>query len=312
MSSVIRTGGGTFDPHEENVYFIASGDEQLAIAEEVHHHLLIAVNEIESSESLACLDRWTKDNRKRIFLDSGVFNLSMSYARNHNVSMDTALSLDPTEIDGFDKLWEQYVSLVLKYGDKLWGYIEIDQGGRENKIKTRARLEALGLRPTPVYHPLNDGWDYFDYLAERYDRICFGNIVKANASTRQRLIATAWERHRKYPNLWIHFLGLTPNQWLNAMPLNSGDSSSWLHPIRWTVYPSSCDGQQFSEMGRGYRYLLQKDGGETHAENGSAKAIKLCGYKSRMDMLTWRRHMNDLISLGFEKYPAPQCEVTHG
>ena len=61
--------------------------------------------------------------------------------------------------------------------------VEVDQGGRENKIKTRARLEKMGLRPIPVYHPLNDGWDYFDYLAENYDRICMGNVVNAEASS---------------------------------------------------------------------------------------------------------------------------------
>ena len=62
-------------------------------------------------------------------------------------------------------------------------------------------LEQMGLRPIPVYHPFNDGWDYFDYLAERYDRICFGNVVQADRETRKRLVATAWERHRKYPHL---------------------------------------------------------------------------------------------------------------
>jgi hypothetical protein len=52
-------------------------------------------------------------------------------------------------------------------------------------------LEQMGLRPIPVYHPFNDGWHYFDYLAERYDLVCFDNVVQADRETRKRLVATA-------------------------------------------------------------------------------------------------------------------------
>ena len=103
----------------------------------------------------------------RRFIDSGVFNLSTRHAAKHDLTMDQALALAPTEIDGFDELFAKYVRLVTELGDKVWGYIEIDQGGKANKIKTRARLEELGLRPIPVYHPFNDGWDYFGEIAAR-------------------------------------------------------------------------------------------------------------------------------------------------
>jgi hypothetical protein len=160
-SDVIRTGGGAFDPHEDRIYFIASNVGRLEQASSVHHHLLIAVNEIEAASELRAVEGWLKAGKK-VFLDSGVFNLAMTHARQHNLSMDAALSTPPEDVDGFDRLFEKYVALVRQMQDRLWGYIEIDQGGREHKIRTRARLEALGLRPIPVYHPLNDGWDYFD------------------------------------------------------------------------------------------------------------------------------------------------------
>lgn len=217
--------------------------------------------------------------------------------------MDIGLATDPEEMDGFDDLFEKYVSIVRELGDQLWGYIEIDQGGRENKIKTRAKLEALGLHPIPVYHPFNDGWDYFDYLAQRYDRICFGNIVKASAPTRQKLLATAWERHRTYPHLWIHLLGLTPNQWLNALPINSGDSSTWLAPVRWPSFPVQCDGNSFGQMGEGYRPGLVKNGIEPGDEKGSYRAKRLFGYKARMDMLCWRTHLGAMKHLDMDIYP---------
>src|SRR5579884_1416889 len=168
---MIHTGGGTFDPREKNIYFLASNTDRMEWGYPMHDHLLVAVNELEGAESMEFLKRATSDPMKRIFLDSGVFNLAMTFAKKHNVSHDVALSMAPDEIEGFKELFEKYVDLVRTYGKRLWGYIEIDQGGRDNKIKTRAKLEALGLRPIPVYHPFSDGWDYFDYLAERYDRI---------------------------------------------------------------------------------------------------------------------------------------------
>jgi hypothetical protein len=298
---MIHTGGGTFNPLEENVYFIASNADRMEWGYPAHTHLLLAVNELDSPGSMEFFKRAVNDPTKRVFLDSGVFNLAMTFAKKHHVSHDVALSTAPDEIDGFKELFEKYVDLVRTYGDKLWGYIEIDQGGRDNKIKTRAKLEALGLRPIPVYHPLSDGWDYFDYLAERYDRICFGNLVKAVGPSRLRLLATAWERHRKYPHLWIHLLGLTPNQWLNALPINSGDSSSWLAPVRWPAFNMSSDGCVFSELGPAYRSPLGTKAGEP---NGSGKAARLSAYVSHMNMLTWRRHMNALADLGCQKYPA--------
>jgi hypothetical protein len=306
MSKVIRTGGGTFDPTEQNVYFIAANTERLEHGIQANNYVLVAVNELAGQDSMRFFVTCVHDPQKRVFLDSGVYNLATTYARKHGVSMDVGLSTNPSDMEDFEPLFEQYVDIVRTYGDRLWCYIEIDQGGRENKIKTRTRLEKLGLRPTPVYHPLNDGWDYFDYLAERYDRICFGNIVHANSVTRKKLIATAWERHRKYPHLWIHLLGLTPNQWLNAFPINSGDSSSWLHAIRWTEFPAYCSGHAFGVLERGFRYIL---GSDPSSLSGSIQATKFSAYRAHMDMLTWRGYLGDLSALGIEVYPPPHKEV---
>jgi hypothetical protein len=297
---ITRTGGGKFNPKEQNVYFLASNAERLLQSHDTTSHILMAVNELEGQASMDYFELAVNDPTKRVFLDSGVYNLATSYAKAHGVTMDVALSMAPDEMDGFADLFERYVHITKTYGDRLWGYIEIDQGGRENKIKTRAKLEALGLRPIPVYHPFNDGWDYFDYLAIRYDRMCFGNIVKANGPTRLRLLATAYERHRLYPHLWIHVLGLTPNQWLAAMPINSGDSSTWLAPLRWPTFPVKCDGASLSELGPEYRYDQES---ESESPRGHIKNTKLTAYQARLDMQCWRRHMADMNRLGFETYP---------
>lgn len=211
------TSGGAFDPAAGFTVFVAGRSH--AHAEESCPNVLVAVNELESAaQEFARLDRLC-DTRK-VMLDSGIFNLAMNHVRVHGTSHDAALRMAPEEIDGFDRLWDRYAHVVSRYADRLWGIVELDQGGAENKPRIRARIEAeLGVVPMPVYHPLLDGWDYYDTLATGYDRICFGNLVRANPGVRQRLIFTASERARAYPHLWTHLLGVYPNQNVLAMPL---------------------------------------------------------------------------------------------
>lgn len=298
--AMIRTGGD-FNAKDDNVYFIASNVDRMVPGSPVHDYLLVAVNELTSDTHFEHLEGWLREGKK-VFIDSGIFNLTMEHVRSHpGLSMDDALGMAPDEIDGFDVLFARYVDIVEKYGDACWGYIELDQGGRDNKIKTRARLEKMGCNPIPVYHPLNDGWDYFDYLAERYDRICFGNVVQATRSERLRLVYTAWDRHRKYPDLWIHLLGLTPNQWLYALPINSGDSSSWLSAIRWQDgYREQSAGNPVGGMDKNYQYKL---GSDPDDPCGSRKATRMSAYGSAIAQRNWRNHIQTLKDLGCNIYP---------
>jgi len=133
---------------------------------EPESYLLLAVNELPTN-NFADFEQLLQSH---VLLDSGVYVLASQHADRHSISMDEALCLAPQEIEGFEALFDLYVEIVTKYESRLWGYVEIDFGGCTNKRRTRARLESLGLRPMPVYHPLNDGWDYFDELAQEYDR----------------------------------------------------------------------------------------------------------------------------------------------
>lgn len=291
----MKRTGGDWDPKEENIYFIASNVNSLIHGGKSHDYLLVAVNEINTDQDMEWIERWC-DQGKRLFIDSGVFNLANSHAKNHDMRMDQALALPPDEIDGFTELFDRYCKLIKRLGDKVWGYIEVDQGGRENKIKTRQRLEDLGFSPIPVYHPFNDGWDYFDHLGENYDRICFGNIVQADRLTRQRLLATAWERRRKYPELWIHLLGMTPNEWLNAFPVNSCDSSSWLRLVRWSSgFRAQSALKPFSMLSKNFTYAYDT---EATADNGHQKARQLGGYCSHFLVQNWRALVREYQAMG--------------
>ncbi len=283
--------GGRWSLAEQNIYFVASAPDTLRQAVQTHPFILCAINEITNDEDVEWLKTIAANPDIRLFIDSGVFSLANGHAVAHNISMDEALALAPTEIDGFAALYDKYCSVIEALGNHVWGYIEIDQGGRENKKVTRAKLEAKGFRPIPVYHPFNDGWDYFDELASNYDRICFGNIVQADPETRKRLLATAWERRRKYPHLWIHLLGLSPNERLNGYPIDSCDSSAWLMHVRWSDrFHAVTAGKTLSLIGYNMSYTL---GSDPHAETGHLKARRLGGYDAHFIQQNWRGMVAD-------------------
>ena len=230
---------GQFNRNDWPVYFLAGGPGTLESAAQSAGAMLIAVNELMGESGPGLLEQML-DSGQKVFLDSGVFSLASKTAKERGITHDEALSLPLDQLSGFNDLYNAYLQLTSAFGNRLWGYIELDLGGREQKRETRAKLEAAGLQPIPVYHPLNDGWDYFDELASEYDRICIGNIVQASGYVRHRLLATVFERQANYPDLWIHLLGYTPNEWLNACPIQSCDSSTWLQTDGMAIGSGAC------------------------------------------------------------------------
>jgi len=288
---MIKTDGPTFDPGDRFIYFISSTADSLLAVEEVYDYFLIALNEIESDREMAMFDTLI-DRRKTIFLDSGIFNLGMEHGRKHNLTFYEVLSLVPEQIEGFDRLKRRYIEMVQIYRDHLWGYVELDFGGQDNKRRIRSELEAAGLRPIPVYHPLNDDPGYFDELASSYDRICIANVVQSSIEIRKRLLATVWERKCKYPDLWIHVLGYTADQYLNSYPFESADSSTFINATRWGApqLRMKIDGRSMSTLPHPEFSYLQ---GEVEGEIGRQKANRLAGYNARFITANWRRHIDD-------------------
>lgn len=289
---------GNWNPAEKNVYFLAGGQTSVQVMCEMVEanpppiplHMLVATNDFSpaSNEDMALLERCFA-NGIRVLLDSGIFWLTNRHKKLHHMTMDDALRLHPSEVQDFDWLWERYTQLGVRYKDELWGIIELDQGGAPRKRETRAKLHDLGIDPIPVYHPLIDGWDYFDELADQYDRICFGNVVQANAATRQRLLVTAYERTRDRPDLWIHLLGYSANEWLHACPVESCDSSSWLTIIRWAASAREKGMlKTFSDFPMGFRYDYETD---VHGPGGHRHSMAWAGSMWYMNALGWTDHL---------------------
>lgn len=259
-----RTSGGTYKPDEEYSYFLATSptrhnESVNALPHENihrHRHLLVAVNELESRSQFDHLDRLIDDGLQ-LFIDSGVFSLAMTHARIHSITHNEALSLAPEEVDGFEELLERYYLVAQRYKDRIWGMVEVDQGGPTVKPLTRARIEKeSGIIPIPVWHPLLDGIDYYHDLVANYDRICVGNLVKANPSLRLRILTAVSELSRANPSTWHHLLGVTPSELTFALPVKgSSDSSTWLNGVRWPQgWGSKSMGKRIALFGPDYSY----------------------------------------------------------
>jgi hypothetical protein len=294
---VIHTGGGGFNRDDRFLFFIA-GDRRVAEGGEKHDHALVAANILKGGQNLRGVDTML-DSGARVFLDSGVFTLTADWARATGRPGQDAFLMPPEELPGFRELWDLYVSLVRRYEDRLWGYVEIDLGGVAGKRRLRRKLHDLGLSPMPVYHPMMDGWDYFDELATGFDRLCWGNLAGgAQRAQRKRLVTTAWERHRRYPDLWLHLLGLNPNDWLVHLPADSADSSSWLSSVRWGNEHGGGYLRRVGTLPTNYRYARAEQ---------IPLAIDLAAANAHFTHRTWRKVRQDLDrDLGAVAYPPPR------
>lgn len=291
MSSSRKQTGGLWDPTHRYLYFLAMRPTMALACGDNADAVLTAVNEIGDGADLAAFGELLSRGVP-LLIDSGVFNLASRHAEAHGVTHDEALRTPLEQLDGFAELWERYTTLVGTYGEKTWGYIELDLGGHVQKRNTRARLEEMGLRPIPVYHALNDPVEYFDELAETYDRICVGNLVQASPETRKRILCSIYLRRRQFPGLkWIHALGVTPNQVLNAFPFESVDSTTWMATIRFVqgCTPRTCL-RTLGGMGKGFRY--------THENQGEHRIATAMGaYWASMNGRCWRHYMQVLEGL---------------
>jgi len=195
---------------------------------------------VDSDEDLLFFSELTRTHK--VLLDSGAFGLAVRHATNHGISLEDALRAPVADIDGYDLMLDNWRKVVRTCGDRLWGYIELDLGGREQKKKLRAELESEGFSPIPVFHALTDGWDYFDELASSYDRICVGNLAQANRQQKIDILYMLNHRRQGTALRWVHCLGVTPSPFFVSMPTESCDSTSYYSDMMYGGTSRSIDG----------------------------------------------------------------------
>ncbi len=295
------TTAGSFNPQDRYLYFLASNVSFMKFAARHHPNLLIAANMIGGKEDFYQVEALIQSGAK-ILLDSGIYSLAMDHVRKTGITHAEALNLSPERILGFADLMDKYLDIITRLGERAWGYIELDQGGMDNKIILRNKLEGLGLRPIPVYHPFGDSWDYFDHLAANYDRICIGNLANANEPDRLRILATIWERKRNHPGLWIHLLGYSPSELINTYPADSADISTWLAVNRWNGANERADGKSLGPLRKNFQYKI---GSSKAGSTGYYKGLELSAVIISHQQRNWRKHMQDLTDLGIDLYPPP-------
>lgn len=236
------------------LYFIAETSgwtlEKAGIEEYLDNYLR-AINAISGENNI----RRIKDHidlGKNVLIDSGVFDLAKKFSQNKNISLSQAFSMDPTQVDGFEELFDKYVQVIRPLKDELWGYIEIDLGCQKDKTATRKRLKDLGLNPIPVYHFLTDSEDYLDFLCQNNNRICIGNLAQSNHRTRIDILSKIEKKRKQYPDLFIHFLGLSLSPYCFMFQIDSCDSSEFSAPVRWNTIKLRSLLAVFSQLDKKY------------------------------------------------------------
>jgi hypothetical protein len=274
----------------ENIYFIVPGSGGILDALiDTHRDALVALNDIKTDEYVEKIKGYIKSHNARFLIDSGTFALVSRVSRETGKSHSELFKQRAEDIPGFDSLWDNYIKYISALEDGgVWGYIELDFGGAEGKTILRKKLEDEGLRPIPVYHPLADPPEYFDTLCQQYDRIAYGGIVGLPRSIKKRIVATIWQRKQKYPGVWIHALGMSPNDTLSAYPSDSCDASSWLSGVKFGSNRAYACGATFSTLSRGY--LTERDS-EFKELKGSIKGWTFGAYLAHHEALIWNQQL---------------------
>ena len=250
-------------------YFFATTVNELKIIINEHDNFLLPVEGIDSpAELIEIIENKSGKIRPNILMDSGVFSLVSYYARLNNLSINDCFSLDISKFSGYDALFSKYLSLIDALRDYLWGYIEIDIGDAERKTKTRQELENSGYKPIPVWHALNDDFDYLEFLCQNYKCIAIGNLSQSSNDLRMKIIYAVSLVKRQYPDVWFHALGISPTKILFAYPFDSSDSSSYLAHIKYTLTPGVFAGG--NELKISTNLLKYSDGERSYALRVSA------------------------------------------
>lgn len=291
--------GGRFSSREERpLYFLAATISNVKSAG-VIRRFLASVAYAKSKKSHEQI-RQMADDGDEILLDSGIHTLGEANVKAKGISRQEALAIPPDECPGWAGMSEAYLSLLRLVGDKVWGYVESDQGGATWKREIRKRYHDAGFSPIPVYHPMVDPYEYFDELCEGFDRVAVGNIAFAETKDRLAIVNDVRQRAKRYPHVWMHGLGYTPDERVIALPWDSMDSSTWIVPLQYPLgMNEKAMGRNVYRLGREFTYDRSVGAADP---KGQGAAYRQAGYMARCLERNVAGALGRIQELGFEPW----------
>ncbi len=187
--------------------------------------LLVPLEEVDASFKEYLRDEVT------VLLDSGAYALAAARARDEGCHVSTMFQEPLNTFPGWEEHIETYTREVRELEHRLWGYIEVDLGTFDEKRERRETLHEEGLNPIPVFSVLGDDWDDLDWLLAHYDRIAVGSIARLPRKYKQPIIAEVAKRAEAH-QCWVHYLGITPTNFLIHHDLHSSDSIGWVNSTK--------------------------------------------------------------------------------
>ena len=153
-----------------------------------------------------------------IFLDSGAFSAKSTG--------------NPIDI-------QNYMSYIKKHINEIKVYANLDViGSAEKTWENQAIMEAEGLNPLPVFHPMSDPVKYLHRCLDNYEYFAVGGIAHKGASgpMRREILDGVWNiltHNDGMPKAKVHGFGVTDTVLLHRYPFFSVDSSSWVYRGRY-------------------------------------------------------------------------------
>lgn len=152
----------------------------------------------------------------KILLDSGAYTF--------------AYTLKDREGGSTQKYLDDYINFILKYKDRLLGYVNLDDiHDVEISWKNQKYMEERGVRPMPVYH-YGEDFKWLERYVNEYDYVGVGGIAKGVSESSDRMLFDRIFEYveRKNLSVKLHAFGITRVKFLMRFPWHSVDSTTWL------------------------------------------------------------------------------------
>ena len=136
----------------------------------------------------------------------------------------------------------EYAAWVQRWGPLVGTVANLDViGDAEASLANQKALEALGIKPIPVYHA-GEPWEYLERYIDEYPYIALGGMMRDAARLKPWLVRCfrLAEGRAVY-----HGFGMTRWPIIRDFPFYSLDSSSWMSGYRYGSFPLFDRGQWF-------------------------------------------------------------------